>query len=182
MRFKMKNMSLKFSMSFCLVLVLLSCKDSSQVETEGLVVAEKKPTQIITQIEIAKLKYIDFGLDADAEKLIENWEEYIQVQQLIKNVKLADFSDLKENNKVLITLMKDFKKKMPKALKSSSILARVMVFETKLFKLESFVNLSNIKKEELGATIKELLLAFSNLNYQINKKLERDSQNIEKPV
>ncbi|MEP1490469.1 MAG: hypothetical protein ABJK28_18770 [Algibacter sp.] len=175
-------MSLKFLMPFCLVFALLSCKDTSETSTGDLVGEEVKSTQVITQIEIAKLKYIDFGLDADAEKLIENWEEYIQIQQLIQNVKLADFSELKENNKVLKTLMKDFKKKMPKPLKSSSILARVMVFETKLFKMESFVNLSNIKKEELGETIKEFLLAFSNLNYQINKKLERDSQNIEKPV
>lgn len=175
-------MSLKFLMPFCLVFALISCKDSSETSTENPVEEEVKSTQIITQSDIAKLKYIDFGLDAKTEKLVENWEEYIQFQQLIQDVKLANFSELKADSKILRTLMRDFKKKIPVAIKSSSILARVMVFETKLFKLESLVNLSNINKEELGGAIKELLLAFSNLNFQINKKLERDSQNIEKPV
>lgn len=175
-------MSLKFLLPFCFVFVLISCKDSSQTTTEGPVEEEVKPSKIITQIDISKLKYIDFGLDADAEKLIEDWDEYVQLQQIIENIKLADFAELKDNRKVLKTLIKDFKKNIPVSLKSSSILARVMVFETKLFKTESLVNLSNINKTELGGTIRELLLAFSNLNFQINKKLERDSQNIQKPV
>ena len=162
--------------------MLTSCKDSTQKAIQDSNNDNKKSNQIITQTDIAKLKYIDFRLDTKAEKLIETWDAYNQLQELIKNVKLADFSGLKENNKVLKTLIKDLNKKSPSSLKSPSISARIMVLETKLFKLESLVNLSNINKKELGATIKELLLAFSNLNFQINKKLEKDSQNIEKPV
>lgn len=175
-------MSLKFLIPFCFLIVLLSCKDTKSTPIQNLESDKEKPTQIITQTDIAKLKYKDFGLDAKAEKIIEPWEAYTQLHQLIKNIKLANFSGLKDNNNVLQTLIEDLNKNNPAALKSPAISARLMVLETKLFKLESLVNLSNINKKELGDTIKELLIAFSNLNLQINKKLERDSQNIEKPI
>lgn len=175
-------MSLKFYIPFCFLALLISCKDSAQKTLEDTNNSNKQPTQIITQTDIAKLKYIDFRLDTKAEKLIETWDAYTQLQQLIKNIKQAKFTELKDNNKVLKTLVNDLKRKSPTHLKSSPISARIMVLETKLFKLESLVNLPNINKKELGATIKELLLAFSNLNFQINKKMEKDSQKIEKPV
>lgn len=174
-------MSLKILIPFYLLIMLISCKDKNQTISDNIAVNDKKPTQTITQPDIAKLKYTDFILDTKAEKIIETWEAYTQLQQLIKNIKQADFSGLKDNNTTLQILITDLNKNIPAALKSPSIFARIMVLETKLFKLESLVNLSNINKKEIGHTIKELLIAFSNLNLQINKKLERDSQNIEKP-
>ncbi|GAA4235085.1 hypothetical protein GCM10022291_16060 [Postechiella marina] len=178
----MNNMRLKFLIPFCLVCVLLSCKDSKETAPENLEVEAVKLSQIITEADIAKLNYIDFGLDSKAGKIIEDWGEYIQLQQIVLGVKKANFTELKDNRKILKSLLLDFKKNIPASLKSSSILARVMVFETKFFKLESLVNLSNISKLELAGTIKEVFEAFSNLNFQINKKLERDSQNIERPI
>lgn len=174
-------MNLKILMPFCLLIMLLSCKHKNKTISGNIAINDKKPTQIITQPDIAKLKYTDFILDTKAEKIIETWEAYTQLQQVIKNIKQADFSDLKNNTTILQTLITDLNKNIPPALKSPSIFARIMVLETKLFKLESLVNLSNINKKEVGNTIKELLIAFSNLNLQINKKIERDSQNIEKP-
>jgi hypothetical protein len=50
-----------------------------------------------------------------------------------------------------------------------------------MLKLEGVVNLSNPDKKEVLLIVRDFLAAFSNLNLQINKKFERESQNIEKP-
>lgn len=143
---------------------------------------QDKSTQLINEGDIAKLKYIDFILDEKSEKGIEDWHHYEELSNIISNVKKADFTDFKDNHKILVSLIKDLKKNIPKPINNHSVHARLLVIETKLFKFEDIVNLSSIKKEELGSAIKELLVAFSNLNFQINKKLERDSQNILKPI
>ena len=53
--------------------------------------------------------------------------------------------------------------------------------ETKFLKLESLVNLSTTSKTELIANIQDFLIAFSNLNLQMNKKIENDNIIIERP-
>ena len=46
------------------------------------------------------------------------------------------------------------------------------------YKLNSTINLMTSTKSELKKSIIDLLEAYSNLNFQINKKFEKDSQNI----
>lgn len=174
-------MTLKLLIPFCLCLALTACKDSSDAP-EDTTNTETKSNKIITEGDIAKLKYIDFILDEKAETGIEEWHNYEQLNSIINNIKKADLTDFRDNHKVLVALIKDLKKNIPVALKQESVLARILVIETKLYKLEDVINLSSVQKEELGSTIKELLEAFSNLNFQINKKLEHDSQNIQKPA
>ena len=47
--------------------------------------------------------------------------------------------------------------------------------------IEGVINLSFPTKEYILETVKELLVAYSNLNLQMNKQLERESQRIQKP-
>ena len=75
----------------------------------------------------------------------------------------------------------DLEETIPADIKTQSIEARVLAFKTKLLNLKDLKNLSFIDKKDILFATKEVFVAFSNLNLQINKKLEKDSQNIERP-
>ena len=164
-----------------LLLFVLSCKQND----ENTIANNNEPNhnEKLTAKDISKLKYLDFGVDDKVQPLIESWNEYTQLEDLILNVKNANLSYFKNDaKKNLQTLLKDLKEHMPDTINTPSVIARISVLETKLYKTESLSNLSTTKKEELANTIKELLVSFSNLNFQMNKKLEKDSQNIQKPI
>jgi len=69
----------------------------------------------------------------------------------------------------------------PENINTDGIKARLLVLQNMYLKLSSSANLSTSTKKELKKDIKDLLEAFSNLNYQINKKFEKDAQRIIKP-
>ena len=100
---------------------------------------------------------------------------------MVTKLKKGDLSYFKDNSEAIATFVKDLKGKVPDTINTSSVQARLTAFETKLYKLESVYNLPAYTKDELKTAIKEFLESLSNLNLQINKKLEKDSQHIEKP-
>ncbi len=166
--------------SFCLSLLLLSCNNASK---------ESKPEQTfvepvsksLSEKDISKLKYIDYGLDTKTENVIENWLKYKELETLVQNVKKGDLSYFNDNKEIIKTFLTEFEKTIPDTINTAPVLARIVAFKTKLYKLESLSNLGTTTKQELGMTIKEFLESFSNLNLQMNKKLESDSHQIERP-
>ena len=172
-------MNIKFFSILIVFVLFFSCKKTVSENTENN--TSENVNQDITESDIAKLNFIDFILDEKTEKAIEEWVEYYQLQEVIANVKKGDLSFFNDNKKIITTLLKDLKINIPKKVNTSATLARIQVLETKLLKLESLSNLTTTNKEELNNTIKEFFESFSNLNFQMNKKLEKDSRNIQKP-
>lgn len=161
-----------------LLFLLPSCNNQAKNSTEQV---EQKDDQEITSQDIAKLKYTDYGLDDKTHSAVEDWAQYTELEVVVNEVKTGDLTFFDDNEKAIKLLLKELKKDIPEAVNASSILARVLVFETKLYKLESLSNLDTTSKEELLETIKEFLISFSNLNLQMNKKLEFDTRTIQKP-
>jgi len=160
---------------FCFV----SCakQEGSEVQSKS----QEVNVSQITKEDISNLNYKEFILDSKAEKALESWQKYYELDNIINNVNQADLSFFKDNNEILVAFINDLKATIPEISDSPLIVARLIALETKMFKLEGVVNLSNPKKNEMLSVIKECLSAFSNLNLQINKKLEKESQNIQKP-
>ena len=119
--------------------------------------------------------------DAKVQKVIGSWEKYTEFQKVILDVKVANLSFFRDNNEILTVLIDELKTTIPEMVNTPQVMARIIALETTLYKLESNVNLSNAKKETVISAVKEFLIAFSNLNLQMNKKLEKESQNIQKP-
>ena len=166
---------------FCVLSVLVlfvSCKKNEETTT---IDTEKKQNQVVTVQDITKLKYIEYTLDSKTETSIKDWQEYFQLQDVITNTINADLSFFNDNEDTVKTLVTDLEKSIPSQVNSEAIFARMLVLETKIFKLESLSNLPTTGKEELLNTIKELLISFSNFNFQMNKKIEFDNRTIEKP-
>ncbi|MFY0712346.1 hypothetical protein J1D01_01605 [Seonamhaeicola sp. NFXS20] len=170
-------MSKLFTYSLCLFFIFLSCKNQEN-KTNDNVENENKE---LTEKEISEIDYIDFLLDEKTETIVANWAEYNQLQGVIFEIKKADLGFFHDNRETIKTTLTDLRKNIPEAVKSPSIEARISAFETQFLKLESLSNLSTTTKQELLNTVKDLLVAFSNLNLQMNKKVEFDNLNIEKP-
>ncbi len=158
---------------------LSSCKDAQEQQNTETV--ETNENQNLTEQDIAKIKYTDYILDEQAENLIKSSSEYAQLQELITSIKLGDLSFFETSEENQKDLFKNLRQTLPSGLNTESVLARVLVLETKFHQLESLSNLSTTTKVELLETVKEFLVAFSNLNLQMNKKMEFDSRTIEKP-
>jgi len=170
-------------MRVLLILGILFCCASCAKQEESNVINQIKEETVsqITKADISKLNYREFILDAKAEKSLESWQKYYELDNIINNVNQANLAFFKNNNEILIAFIDDLKGTTPEVIDTPLIMARLVVLETKIFKLEGVVNLSNPSKKEVLSVIKECLSAFSNLNLQINKKFEKDSQNIQKP-
>ena len=110
-----------------------------------------------------------------------SWQPYITIADAVESLKQADFSFFTADIEVFNSAIKDLENTIPEPIKTQSIQARVLALKTQLLKLKGLVALQAISKKEKLLAVKEVFVAFSNLNLQINKKVEKDSQNIERP-
>ena len=172
-------MTIKLLSALSLFVIFFSCKNSEGNQDAGII--EEDQYQEITENDISKLNYVEFVLSPETNKITEDWMEYIQLQEQVALIKTGDLSYLNDNKKAIETLFKDLVKTIPEKLNNNSILARIKAVETKLYKLESFANLATTSKSDLRLTIKEFLISISNLDLQMNKIIELENQNIEKP-
>lgn len=172
-------MNIKILSIISIFILISSCKKTEEEENSPINTIETT-SQELSEKDISKLDYLDFALDEKTEQVIENWGEYYQIQDIVTNVKEGDLNFFKEKETIK-TLLTDLKKNIPEPVNTSATLARLQVLETKIYKLESLSNLSTTNKDALKSSIKEFLISFSNLNFQMNKKLEKDSNNIQKP-
>ena len=166
---------LNILLAFCL---LVSC-ENEQSKTNGNV--ENETQNSITKSDISDLSYNEFILDSKAESKIKDWETYFELDAIVLNVTQNDLTFFKGNSENLTAFINDLKASVPENLNVTSIHVRLTALETKMLKLEETINLSNASKNEILYNIQEFLISFSNLNFQINKKFEKESQNIQKP-
>ncbi|WP_242202997.1 hypothetical protein [Aestuariivivens insulae] len=171
---------MKFLYILSLLVLLCSCKKQEATQTDNE--TEQTLNRSITESDVSKIKYTEFVLSPEAQKAIENWAEYSQLQEQIGYVKKGDLSYFNDNKKAIETLLKGLNKNIPDHLNDNAILARLKAIETITYKLEGLVQLSTSTKPELIDGIKELLIAVSNLDLQLNKLMEfKRNDSIQKP-
>lgn len=164
---------------FIMICAGYSCADNkSEPSTIDLV---SQDTLKISKADIEKLNFTEFILDPASDKKLAGWLKYRELEDRINELKNADLSFFKGDKKIVETLIQEFMSTVPSNIDEESIQARILIVETMYLKLNNKVNLTTSTKSDIQKSISDLLEAFSNLNYQINKKFERDSQNIIKP-
>lgn len=134
----------------------------------------------ITQNDIESFRFDDYALSNDSKIALENWQKYQELSEQIDYIHKADFSFFMGEKKVLKAFINDFKTEMPESIKTAPIESRIVVLETKLLKFNSILKLDNVDKATRLSTVKELLIAMSNLNLQINKKFELEANIVDK--
>ena len=173
-------MSIRFFGILSICFLMFCCNDATQNTTEIVNDEAVVKSSILTEADISKFKYIEFALDRKVEVIAESWPPYSRLKMTIENIKKADFSFFVDDNQATFELIKDLRKTIPDTLKNDAVLSRIKIIETMFYKLDEASKFSNISKSELTKIVKDVLVSFSNLNFQLNKKLEKDSQNIER--
>lgn len=158
----------------------MSCKKKQDDKPAVLDNTQKKESKITKQT-IENLKYQDYLLDDKSERLIENWPKYQELIAQVELLKQADFSFFKGDKETIRGLITDLKAEIPEQVNSNPVKSRIVVVETSILKLHNELNLDYPNREELLESIREVLFAMSNLNLQVNKKLEFDANNINRP-
>lgn len=161
-----------------LVCIFWGCKKNMTEQPENKEI--KKDSMVVSKIDVQTINFTEFVLDPQYEKKL-NWLKYYEMESRMEELKNGDLSYFKTDKKIVETLMDEFTNTLPLHLNEESIQARILIVKTMYLKLNNIINMSTSTKDEIEEAIKDLLESFSNLNYQINKKFERDSQNVTKP-
>lgn len=159
-----------------LILSVLSCNNSDS-NSANQNYSTQNQNDIITEKKIEQLKYLDYTLSTEANEVVLQWPMYQELQTQINFLQKADLTFFTSDRKVLDSLMLDLNTQVPEKLQTKPIMSRIDVVKTKLLKLQSNLTIDNVATETKIESIRELLQANSNLNLQINKKLEFDTFN-----
>jgi len=164
------------------LLILVNCKKEApqsesedQTDTEAIAVVSR-----ITKNDIESLDYADYGLSNTSKKAVNNWASYTELETLIESIKNGDLLYFENDDEILTAFIADLRSTVPDKVGNESVNARLTALETKFLKLKSAVKIRQTTKAELLATIHEFLEAGSNLNLQMNKKFEKEAQDISK--
>jgi len=170
------------SMKLFLTLVLLFFANCDTTKKEDSLDQDKTTANSLqlSKNDVESIDYIDYGLSSASKKATIDWKNYSELETIISSIKTGDLSYFESDKEILKSFNLDLQASLPANINSQPIIVRLRSLETKLLKLRSAVSLSTTPKTELIITIKELLVAVSNLNLQINKKLEKEAQDISK--
>ncbi|TJY37702.1 hypothetical protein [Pontimicrobium aquaticum] len=167
-----------------LVLVLILSLSFHCKEPDNDTKQEQETTTELVKItpqDINTINYTEFVLSNLARKKVNDWTKFKTLETEIENLKSGTLSFFKDDKAVLQGFITDLKNEVPESLNKPSILVRLSVLETAMYKFDETINLQSSTKEAILKDIERLLLAQNNFIYQINKVIEKASQNIIKP-
>ena len=100
--------------------------------------------------------------------LTQDWLQYDQLSDYIKDINNEDFSMFIDNDIFLKKSFKEMSKSIPDDLNLSEITSRLSVVETDFWLFIEKLN-SLHEKNKLDNQIEKINISFSNLNFQIDK-------------
>ncbi|EPR72232.1 hypothetical protein ADIWIN_2732 [Winogradskyella psychrotolerans RS-3] len=167
-------MKIKFVLLFLCGVLVISCGEDTNSTQELETTEDTEQNRKITAKTIESLNYKDYALSSESESAVVTWERYHELATQIGYLKKADFSFFNGDIELLKKFIEEFKTQMPDQFRVNPIVSRSAIVETELLKLNENLTLDNIKRSDKLLSIKMLFVSFSNLNYQINEKLESD--------
>jgi len=172
---------IKIFVFLSITLFIISC--NTDVKNENTIDEEITAidSSIITAKDIAKIKFTEYALSNISKNKTSNWQKFNELSNKIEVLKTGDLSFFRDDKAILEGFIADLKNEVPESLNTQAILVRLTVIETVFLKLEGLASLKTAKKEDLLIAIKDVLLSYTNLVFQMNKKFEKESQKIEKP-
>ena len=159
-----KNLKTLVKSSFILVLVFFSCKKESKKLS--------KEIPINNDITFIQLEFENI-YKSNNDLTLESWLNYIELAEYINQFNSNDFSSLIDNKKYLIRFFNGIKNTIPDVLNQPEISSRLTVIETDFLKLESILSNFEISSDQKNKMVKRINNSFSNLNFQIDKIIEK---------
>ncbi len=173
-------MTLRLLLLFYLCLNIASCNKTQQQSAEVAVSTTKEKIRF-TETDLKTLDYTEFSLDSKVKSQISDWVGYFTLATIIEDLKIPDFSFFENNDVPIEDLIIETHDTLPEKFSTQAILSRITIIESMLYKTKEIIEIHANDRAQLLIAVKDLSEAFSNLNFQLNKKIEKDAQNIERP-
>ena len=161
----------KLNRLFVLIIIfLVNCNDNVNIVQKQE--ANSKPLSYseINFNSIYQIKY---------DSSIEEWINYFELNEFIEQLNTDDFSSLIDNKKFLLRFFKGIKFSIPDEINKPEIKSRLTVIETDFMRFESMLSNYEIDNEIKIKMVKKINNSFSNLNFQIDKLLEKQEINLD---
>ena len=110
---------------------------------------------------------------------IEQWINYFELNEFVEQLNSNDFSSLIDNKKFLLRFFKGIKFSIPDEINKSEIKSRLTVIETDFMRFESMLSNYEVDNEIKIKMVKKINNSFSNLNFQVDKLLEKQEINLD---
>jgi hypothetical protein len=150
---------------FLIFIVLISCKE---------IVNEAEATDSLSS---KSIDYSELNIESvykiNFYSKIDEWTNYLELSDYINQLNSNDYSTLIDNKKYLVRFFNGIKNTIPKDINKPEIKSRITVIETDFLKLESMLSNFEIDNETRIKIVKKINNSFSNLNFQIDKLLEK---------
>lgn len=147
---------------FLILFSLMSCNNGKKTDTQetvdSLAINSNRTTNTIT-----------VTLSAKAKKELDNWEEYVEVDEFIidfYNISISEALTKAEMLEELVKLMKDTIR-VPE-IDKPSVIARFNVLHNETLRLVDMATISSIPEEEVTQEISQLLAVYASVNAKIN--------------
>ena len=149
---------------FLLFISFISCKEiSNEVQLDD------PNSTVINYSEINFESIYELKYDSS----IEQWINYFELNEFIEQLNSNDYSSVIDNKKFLLRFFKGIKFSVPDKINKPEIKSRLTVIETDFMRFESLLSNYEIDSEEKTKMVKKINNSFSNLNFQIDKLLEK---------
>ena len=149
----------------------ISCKEITTVEVQK----DNSNSKTENYLEI-KFESI---YDVKYNSSIEEWINYFELNEFIEQLNSNDYSSLIDNKKFLLRFFKGIKFSIPDEINKPEIKSRLTVIETDFMRFESMLSNYEIDNEIKIKMVKKINNSFSNLNFQIDKLLEKQEINLD---
>ena len=149
---------------FLLFISFISCK-----EINNEVQIDNPNSKVINYSEINFESIYELKYDSS----IEQWINYFELNEFIEQLNSNDYSSVIDNKKFLLRFFKGIKFSVPDKINKPEIKSRLTVIETDFMRFESLLSNYEIDSEEKTKMVKKINNSFSNLNFQIDKLLEK---------
>ena len=174
-------MKFKYIIVLSFFLVFIACGDKTEGTLENLDVEVKQEKKKISVKAIENFKYNDYILSDDAKSEVSDWSKFQELETQISFLKKADITFFTTEKDTLKKFLDSLRVNIPNNINTNPVNSRITTLETKLLKLNNDLTLDNYSTENKLMSIKELLIANSNLIFVINKKLEFDKNDVGRP-
>ena len=126
----------------------------------------------MNDINFTKLEFSEIYQSSNNISLVE-WNGYAELSEYINQFNSSDFSLLIDNKKYMEKFFTELKNSIPEPINNPEIYSRLTVIETDFLKFESMISNFPLKNEEKLTMVKKINNSFSNLNFQIDKLIEK---------
>ena len=159
------------------ILAVISCKTEQDAEKSAEDLTDTTAFQ-----KKMKLGDPNYALEPEAREYALKWVEYITAQNEIRRLEDYTVNEVMNNAGAIAQIMQSLKTSVPDSLKSTAVVARLNVVDTKARLLKQYSGMQDPDADDVAQTTEELHLEFNNLKLQMNEIFLKSLEDFEKEL